>query len=311
MNKILLTGSGFSKGIADIPLVNDIYKLLCANKALMACENIRKALAKHTNYELSYAEIQDPKEKELFSITIHNIFETAERAITAKWWESKVGSSTDEQLHEKLRYFIQKRLNPNHIIFFTLNHDCFIERYKVLGREQSGDDFYLFREQMHYKNNKNDSETKQLLRSTTQLNFAPGHVPDFILHEETPIATTGSIHYIKLHGSVNWYEHINSKCMVIGTDKLGTINNSIILKEQFNYFKEQLAKPKTSLTIVGYGFQDSHINEAIKSSLDKTLSLHIIDPNAEKIRETYLKQYISVTIENKGIRELLLEENNH
>ncbi len=71
--------------------------------------------------------------------------------------------------------------------------------------------------------------------------------------------------YFKLHGSSNWFENSASErpMLITGVIKRAAIGQHPILEWNYECFKEYLQKPDTRLMVIGYGFGDGHINEAI------------------------------------------------
>ena len=69
--------------------------------------------------------------------------------------------------------------------------------------------------------------------------------------------------YYKLHGSSNWRTAEGGRLLVAGGNKIRTIRSLEILRLYLTEFERRLAIPDTRLMVIGYGFQDNHINEAI------------------------------------------------
>jgi len=85
--------------------------------------------------------------------------------------------------------------------------------------------------------------------------------------------------YFKLHGSSNWRNNNDGESLlVIGGDKSRTIQSLVILSWYFEKFQEYLNAPNTKLFIIGYGFKDSHINEAIINAVNNHgLEFFVVD----------------------------------
>jgi hypothetical protein len=85
--------------------------------------------------------------------------------------------------------------------------------------------------------------------------------------------------YFKLHGSVNWVIDDKSELlMVLGGDKTGFINDHPILRRYQQEFDAYLGRPGAQLMVIGYGYNDSHINDAIARGVERGLKLFIVDP---------------------------------
>ena len=69
--------------------------------------------------------------------------------------------------------------------------------------------------------------------------------------------------YFKLHGSSQWETAEASAMLVIGSGKTAAINRFAILRWYWEQFLYYLSLPDTRLVVIGYGFADEHINQAI------------------------------------------------
>jgi hypothetical protein len=82
--------------------------------------------------------------------------------------------------------------------------------------------------------------------------------------------TSGSQPLFKLHGSSNWIDANDTRLMIIGGNKANQINSHPILNWYAAQFDDFLNRPNTRLMIIGYGFGDEHINEAINRAVNST-----------------------------------------
>lgn len=82
----------------------------------------------------------------------------------------------------------------------------------------------------------------------------------------------------KLHGSSNWRDSKGSSLLVMGGSKSFAIDASPILKAYAAAFETALSAGDAKLMIIGYGFRDQHINDAIVRGTQKGLSLFNISP---------------------------------
>ena len=82
----------------------------------------------------------------------------------------------------------------------------------------------------------------------------------------------------KMHGSTTWFDE-TGQIMVMGYNKLTTIQSQQILKYYYNDFERCLSLASARLVVIGYGFQDPHINTAIRRMISVSGSrMFIIDP---------------------------------
>ena len=87
----------------------------------------------------------------------------------------------------------------------------------------------------------------------------------------------GELNLIKLHGSINWRTlegQGKRRLLVFGSQKSKTLKRWPLLSANFNLLKHTLASNWVSqVWIVGYGFGDSHINEALFNACERNRSL--------------------------------------
>lgn len=97
---------------------------------------------------------------------------------------------------------------------------------------------------------------------------------------------------VKLHGSVKWLgigdrpssRDSAERMLIIGTNKAGDIERSRVLSRYFQKFKEELARAGARLMVIGYGFRDAHINDAIAACAG--LETFIVDPAGRRVVES-------------------------
>jgi len=85
--------------------------------------------------------------------------------------------------------------------------------------------------------------------------------------------------YLKLHGSANWVvDGRNEPLLILGGGKQKALQQHPLLVRYQEIFLEHLCRPNNRLMIVGYGFNDEHINEAILTGTKAALKIFIVDP---------------------------------
>lgn len=84
--------------------------------------------------------------------------------------------------------------------------------------------------------------------------------------------------YFKLHGSYHWEESAGDPLMVMGGSKSIAIRAHRVLQWYFAQFQHYLGLGATRLMVIGYGFGDQHVNEAILAAADKGLRMFVVDP---------------------------------
>lgn len=89
---------------------------------------------------------------------------------------------------------------------------------------------------------------------------------------------------VKLHGSTNWRAGFAQPIMVVGNEKSGAIKSFPVLGLCHDFFVNALNQPNAKLMVIGYSFQDQHINAVIeKASTGHGLGTFIMDPIGSRV----------------------------
>ena len=89
---------------------------------------------------------------------------------------------------------------------------------------------------------------------------------------------------VKLHGSTNWSAAPGERILIMGNQKSGPIQSFNVLRRCHEFFSSSLTKPNSKLMVIGYSFQDEHINaEIVSASSRNGLGTYIVDPNGRKV----------------------------
>jgi hypothetical protein len=84
--------------------------------------------------------------------------------------------------------------------------------------------------------------------------------------------------YIKLHGSSNWRSNNDNRIVVLGARKRALIDYFPVLTRYHQLFQSYLSSGAARLMVIGYGFNDEHINETIAAAAKGgQLGIYIID----------------------------------
>lgn len=100
--------------------------------------------------------------------------------------------------------------------------------------------------------------------------------------QETDFRVSAALQpYFKLHGSSNWQQGMNNTpLMIMGGNKSREIGTLPILSWYHNQFVECIGQTNARLMVIGYGFRDQHINQAITHAVDNhNTKLFVISPN--------------------------------
>jgi hypothetical protein len=110
--------------------------------------------------------------------------------------------------------------------------------------------------------------------------IVPGeeNVGIWVPHED-PVVHERSQPYIKLHGSSNWRDARDTRIWVMGTNKRVTLGHFPFLTKLHDLFRQYLSNGPVRLMVIGYSFNDEHVNEMIMCAAERgQLQLFIIDP---------------------------------
>jgi hypothetical protein len=82
--------------------------------------------------------------------------------------------------------------------------------------------------------------------------------------------------YFKLHGSYNWRAR-DQHVMVIGGAKVDDINRIALLSWYQERFRDMICAADTRLMIIGYSFNDEHINAQLMAAASAGTKMFIVD----------------------------------
>lgn len=141
---------------------------------------------------------------------------------------------------------------------FTLNQDLFLER--VHGFKAPMFHEFAFQLQNNY----------QILERTafTRMPNKTEMEEKINKYVQERFTSDGDFFYFKLHGSYGWLTSDGSDLMVLGGFKEKQIEEEPLLKWYYGCFKEILFRDRIKILIIGYSFNDSHINQIIKEAID-------------------------------------------
>jgi len=294
----LFLGAGFTKNFGG-PLASEMWALIFNQPSLQNSKRLKEEMIKNINYEDIYNKILETtsyfseNEKRDFQKSIYNAYQHIDRII---YNLKDTGPIDLKKVKDSFIDLICPRNNHKGFIF-TLNQDLFFERLYKQSPE-------LTIPGIKRGNHKQQSEGYQY----------PLKYPDdyYILPsneelEKNPIENNlGKFSYIKLHGSYNFVSadvktiEKDMPQMVIGSAKEEHINKEPILKSYFDLFKKVINSGNIKLLIVGYGFQDQHINTLLNQVVEKNLvKIYILNPTDPwKLRNAMYGRGASLVWEN-------------
>jgi len=261
MSHYLLTGAGFSRNWGGW-LANEAFEYLLSTpevddrlrgilwEAKLRGEGFEGALATIQNAYANQRSAEAKDQLDRMTQAIISLFTAMQTAF----------NKFDHRKHNDLQVFL-----AHFDAIFTLNQDTLLETIYA-GRVRWTERWYgSYLPYMKYISPP-DPPYPFMLRESL--------MPDqeFITEENyQPI--------YKLHGSYNWFsEPEGERMLVVGGNKSANIGSSEILARYQAEFRKKLSEPDTYLMVIGYSFNDDHINEAIQSAVTKGLKVFIIDP---------------------------------
>jgi hypothetical protein len=96
--------------------------------------------------------------------------------------------------------------------------------------------------------------------------------------------------YFKLHGSANWIvDEQSDRLLILGGQKAQAIALHPLLTRYLEEFTTRLMGADACLMIIGYGFNDQHINEIIGRAVENGLRIFIVDPTGVDVFDKFDK----------------------
>ncbi len=265
-NTILLTGAGFTANFGGF-LAREMWSKIFNNPLLNGAGNLKFALRNNLDFEKVYSDVLDnripnlhPQERDAFVKALNEAYVEMDNALKDPPWEAYAIHQPD------LRKFLEFFTNNNGketSICFTLNQDLFMERH--FGWQPTGPPT------MRYKGNFGNIDRQNL--DSTEAKILPNEKT-----LEEYIATIGdSFLYVKLHGSQKWVAHDNRDTKILGINKREAIERIPLLKWYFALFEQALLREGVKLVVIGYSFNDEHINACIVKAINEYhLRLYVI-----------------------------------
>jgi hypothetical protein len=265
MPHYLLTGAGFSRNWGGW-LVPEVFSYL------MSCDELDQAsrdlLIKHRKtggFENALTQLQtvfdasptmeNSRRLQSLQSALHGMFETM----------SKNFASREFEFQPDVAYQVAPFLGRFDAIF-TTNQDTLLEAHYTGGHIGQ-----------HWPN-----------IQTPGMKWAPG--PDRVftamegrllnrMPDDQYAVAPNAQPYFKLHGSINWRAngHVG-RMIIMGGDKEAQIKRYPVLRKYREEFETRLSQSGARLMVIGYGFNDQHINNAIGRAVEKGLKVFIVDP---------------------------------
>lgn len=270
-NHLLLIGAGYSANWGGW-LASRFFDILMSEPAVQADQELRDLLWKHQNgggFEAALEELQlaaldqaalRPR-LDAFEAALRDVFSRMNNALFRREGGYEFNNSTGWLIREMLVRFDA---------IFSLNQDLLLERAYIDGNIALTAPHRWQGAVMPGIRSPNPAPADYM---PTEWDAARWTVAG-------PIVTPNRMQPIyKLHGSSSWITPDGRDLLVLGGAKADRIAAAQIPAAYFAEFERRLALPNTRLMIIGYGFNDTHINAALVRAAATGLKIFIIDPH--------------------------------
>lgn len=293
MPDILLTGAGFSRNWGGW-LANEVFEYLLGCPEMN--QDIHTAMWRSKNANLGFEntlqELRGTYEKygderaaenvRLFETMLVGMFHSMNKSFELTRFNPLVAAFSSDNEVDYVRYWLTR-----FGAIFTLNQDCLLElQYlpKDIQRLSSGRWIDMY-----------SPGLEEVLSGGKPFAppgvFKPGTAAYELTHNRQP--------YFKLHGSSNWRDG-DSTVFIMGGNKGPDIEKSPLLRSYKSHFIRMISQPLTRIMVVGYGFQDLHINEILVKGVDAGAKMFIVDPDGvDALKRIYRPHYRPVGIYEK------------
>jgi hypothetical protein len=265
MPHVLLTGAGFSRNWGGF-LATEAFEFLLGCPELNP--RIRNALwANSGNFELTYQQLRDAT-ADPSDLVAADDFSRFNKMLTYMFDTMKLGfRSTHIERAQDGGVLAIDALLGHFDAIFTLNQDTLLEQHYLYNHPQT------------------------LPPHKWEARYIPGLAPPEPITEHgnqlskagiRSISESGFVleankqPYFKLHGSYNWRAR-DQHVMVIGGAKVHDINRITLLTWYQERFREMICAPDTRLMIIGYSFNDEHINAQLMAAALAGTKMFIVD----------------------------------
>ena len=264
---VLLTGAGFTNAV-NAYLTMQIWEHAFNQPEVVQDDILRREML-NNRHDLNYEKLYDAlrskqgsgKSFQNYLIALDRVFCQIDDIIRV----SVVGENRSHLvslalLHEWLFRF--RGQNGAQGFIFTINHDLFLERQlgkregvpRLPGIADCGQPSCVSKTTTLVKINVTKETTKEKIRSDLS-----------------------AFNLIKLHGSSNWTYEDATTTMITGQRKDLEVPRHPLFDAYSKLFADVLSNCKGQLWVIGYGFGDKDINDAIVRGVKNGLSVYIAD----------------------------------
>jgi len=256
--RTILTGAGWTRNWGG-RLANEVWQDLMSNAAVRENARIRDLLLRDPSFEsvLGFLQSEDPGDSQVFEHALLDAFTAMDAEVARPGRQPWINIYKVQDLI--FRFWGQRGDHVNAGYMFTLNQDLWPER-NLYNEHAIG---------------AAPANLPGLQRRPNQRLFTTDlgrYGEAFVMQVPSDVAAApplrGAFNVIKLHGSFNWRTADGRNAMVVGTEKTAQIAVFPLLRLYWEVFRRVLTAGDVRLLVVGYGFGDEHVNEAIADAVE-------------------------------------------
>ncbi|WP_077033410.1 SIR2 family protein [Pelomonas sp. KK5] len=274
MSHLLLLGAGFSRNWGGW-LANEAFEYLLGCPEIIGNAQARQMLWKHQGqggFEAALAEVQ--REYVLHAHELLPALQALQGAVKSMFRDMNRGFNGLDMLNfsDNGEASVSRFLTRFDAIF-TLNQDLLLE-LKYMQPENA---FLLLQSQRRWAGCELPGMTRAI-PTDSRISGSWAESMWYQLPQDQFKLDPQFQPVYKLHGSSNWMHSHGQDLMIIGGAKLAEIDRTPILSWYLTRFEEEISKPGAKLMVIGYGFRDQHVNDAITRAVAKGLKVFVIAP---------------------------------
>jgi hypothetical protein len=263
---VLLTGAGFSRPFGGY-LVSEMWAAIFRQREIRASSTLRAKLLAQMNFETVYEDIASSNQFEMTQDLGEAIWRSYDHMQAAMNTEPNRNDARQMYVRFLSRFGATDSAERGFV--FTLNQDVLIESAGQGQPQLPG------------------VPLDQQPGTRIQL---PGE--DGVSTAEASFEQSGggSLAYVKLHGSFNWWRFNASRALVIGTNKGPLLQSEPLLRWYQRLFRDVLSQYNRRLLVIGYSFRDRHINDVILDAVKNCgLKLFVMSPETPERFRAHLQ----------------------
>lgn len=276
---LLLTGAGFTANFGGL-LTRDLWGRIynrASNDPVL-----RELLLQHENFEAAYGVVQSgdyPQcTKDLMANATIDAFAELDERVKGWTWTPGSPYPVNEYALRKLINRFSGASDRASGFFFTLNQDLFVERVYCQDPGTEALTIPGLENPARLPLCSTHMRTRQLPEADFLL--VPTNLDTARMEEQR-----SGFYYVKLHGS--WKGQAARYPLVIGQNKGEAISGSELLSWYFRAFAAAISAGNRRILIIGYGFGDAHVNQALGiAARNNDLQLSVMTRSAGDLIQT-------------------------